>query len=362
MAREGRSDTINVSPLITTIIPTYRRPKLLARAIRSVLNQTFQDFQVCVYDNASGDETAEVVAEFSRRDSRVKYHCHSKNIGAMANFNYGMSEVQTAFFSLLSDDDVLLPDFYQTALEGFRQYPDAIFSACSVISMTDKGEVINSQLSLWPREGYYTPPEGLLQMLGMKHPTWTGVLFRREVIQKLGFLDEGIGRLSDMDYELRIGALFPFVISQKPCAIFVHHPLSSSSLITLHSFWPGWLKVIRNLKEDERISMGVRIQVEEKLTSQLKSNLFATNLILRKEFGDAYRAADILRNYDDQEKRAEVLFTLTKVCEYFPPACSLLVGRMKIRAVLRRLRSRDLQKQFGHYARLLDLDGVSLNE
>jgi len=56
-----------MEPLITTIIPTYRRPKLLRRAIKSVLGQTFPHFQVCVYDNASGDETPDVVAEISSK-------------------------------------------------------------------------------------------------------------------------------------------------------------------------------------------------------------------------------------------------------------------------------------------------------
>jgi hypothetical protein len=46
------------------------------------------------------------------------------------------------------------------------KYPDAVFSAGSVISMTDKGKVLLSQLSLWPRDGYYTPPEGLFNMMG----------------------------------------------------------------------------------------------------------------------------------------------------------------------------------------------------
>ncbi len=70
-------------PLITTIIPTYRRPKLLRRAIKSVLNQTYPHFQVCVYDNASGDETALVVDEIAKADPRVKYYCHSENIGSV---------------------------------------------------------------------------------------------------------------------------------------------------------------------------------------------------------------------------------------------------------------------------------------
>ncbi len=53
-------------PQITTVIPTYRRPKLLRRAIESVLAQTYPHLKVTVFDNASGDETPEVVAELAR--------------------------------------------------------------------------------------------------------------------------------------------------------------------------------------------------------------------------------------------------------------------------------------------------------
>ena len=79
-------------PLITTIIPTYRRPNLLRRAIKSVLNQTYPHCQVCVCDNTSGDETANVVAKIAKKDPhpRVKYHCHPENIGAIKNFKYGL--------------------------------------------------------------------------------------------------------------------------------------------------------------------------------------------------------------------------------------------------------------------------------
>ncbi len=57
---------------ITTVIPTYRRPKLLKRAILSVLRQSYKDLQVHVYDNASDDTTEQVVADLASADSRVK--------------------------------------------------------------------------------------------------------------------------------------------------------------------------------------------------------------------------------------------------------------------------------------------------
>ena len=75
-------------PLITTIIPTYQRPKLLRRAIKSVLNQTYPHFQVCVYDNASGDETEAIVQEFIAKDSCIQYFRQEKNWGERLILNY----------------------------------------------------------------------------------------------------------------------------------------------------------------------------------------------------------------------------------------------------------------------------------
>src|ERR1035438_3289851 len=91
-------------PIITTLIPTYKRATLLERAIRSALGQTYPHLQVCVYDNASGDDTQETVRRLSSADRRVKYFCHATNMGAHKNFIQAMESVETPFFSLLSDD------------------------------------------------------------------------------------------------------------------------------------------------------------------------------------------------------------------------------------------------------------------
>ena len=90
-------------PLITAIIPTYRRPGLLQRAIHSVLAQNYGQLQVIVYDNASDDDTAAVVAALAREDPRVEYYCQPENVGPVANFAYGMEQVETPYFSMLSD-------------------------------------------------------------------------------------------------------------------------------------------------------------------------------------------------------------------------------------------------------------------
>jgi glycosyltransferase involved in cell wall biosynthesis len=325
-------------PLITTIIPTYRRPRLLAQAIKSVLNQTYPHFQVCVYDNASGDETPEVVAEFAQRDSRVKYHCHPQNIGAIPNFDYGLRQVNTPFFSLLSDDDFLLPNFYRTALAGFERHPDAIFSAGATILLTDDGQYYGNALTSWTREGYFTPPDGLFEMIGKRYnkvPTWTSILFRKELLDHIGYLDDTVGYSSDADFELRAVAHFPFVITKEPCAILRVHELSYNYSLDVDKYWLGWLKIIDKIDSDERLPAAVRDLAAARMHHQLKQKLFSLNDILKKDYSTAYRAAEILRDYFHDYLKAATLHTLAKICEQIPFVDNFLLNLRKTFKLLR---------------------------
>lgn len=353
----------STSPMITTIIPTHRRPKLLKRAICSVLNQTYPHFQVCVYDNASGDETAAIVEEIARSDSRVEYHCHAENIGAIRNFNYGAERVETPFFSFLSDDDVLLPGFYENAMDSFERFPDAACFTGEVVITDYRGKILKvSRYLLWEREGYYAPPDGFFEMLEKGRSAWTSSVFRKEVLKKVGApLDKDVGS-TDSYFAYRVAAHFPFVLSREPCAIFVYQP--SSITITsgrnLDHVWPGWLNMIRKLNEDERLPLHVRIRAERKLTQMLQRIIFGSGISAFKQrnFEDVHRAANILHKHYNLRRKAAILYTAAKLCQLIPPAYYLPVCLNKIRRVFRPAKYsqgnlRHLREQFGDYARYM---------
>lgn len=340
-------------PVITTIIPTYQRPKLLRRAIKSVLNQTYPHFQVCVYDNASGDETAEVVAEIAKEDPRVKYHCHPENIGALANFNYGMKHVITPFFSMLSDDDILLPSFYQIALAGFEKYPEVIFSSTLALvgNLTSDYQVNNIRDpfgSNW-KPGFYQPPKGLLAMLKNGYPSWTGILFRKDVIEKIGILDEEVGLATDLDFELRAAAHFPFVISSKPGAISVTHTERLSLQDAPQDRWPNYLKIICNLMEDEHIPLETRIHAKHIF---VKRFLFYEGIssILQRNDEDTYKIIKALGEHLRLKKMAFILSTMDKICRYFPPIyySSVLLNKFRkfLFRIYRQRRPMNLYKKY----------------
>jgi glycosyltransferase involved in cell wall biosynthesis len=88
---------------VTVGIPTYNRAALLKEALESVLAQTYSKFRLVISDNASTDETSEVVASYG--DARIDYIRAERNIGMIGNFNRLINLRTREFLMLLPDDD-----------------------------------------------------------------------------------------------------------------------------------------------------------------------------------------------------------------------------------------------------------------
>lgn len=307
------------STLITIIIPTYKRPRLLRRALTSALNQTYSSFQVYVYDNASSDETREVVDEFMQKDPRVKYHCHSENIGMIGNYECAMSEVRTPYFSLLSDDDVIFPWFLEEAMKGFQSYPDIAFSAASTIIMSEKGEVVRVPLDLWSREGYFPSIDGLTEMIS-KYPIPTCILFRKEVIEEIP-IDTDNALTWDCDFLLQITARHPIFISKRPCGIFLHHESSYSNAQDFGK-WEYSLNRMKNrLGNLKHFSLETQNSLQQLIEDDLKAcnRAFIHHSLFHKKFLDAYDYAKIfLKNYG-KSSSSLILLIISRLCTWFPP-------------------------------------------
>lgn len=110
---------------ITILIPTYARSGLLRGAIRCVLAQTRPADQVIVLDDASPDDTAEVVGEFSS-EARLRYVRNKENLGLAGNWAKGLGMVETDFFCILNDDDRLAPTFLETLVRPLEENGDLV--------------------------------------------------------------------------------------------------------------------------------------------------------------------------------------------------------------------------------------------
>ncbi len=107
-------------PNVTVIIPLYNKARYILRALNSVAQQKYQDFEVIVVNDGSTDNSAEVVASF--RDPRFRV-VHQKNAGPGAARNHGIAEAQAPLIAFLDADDEWFPDHLETAVRIFQETP-----------------------------------------------------------------------------------------------------------------------------------------------------------------------------------------------------------------------------------------------
>jgi len=109
-------------PLVSVIIPTYNRDELLRRAMESVLNQTFDDFELIVVDGAKSDETKGLVKSFG--DKRLRY-VPQKGKGIANARNIGIKKARGEFIAFLDDDDIWKPEKLERQIQGFKELPES---------------------------------------------------------------------------------------------------------------------------------------------------------------------------------------------------------------------------------------------
>lgn len=335
---------------ITVLIPTFQRPRLTERAVRSVLRQTNPNVLAWVFDNASGDETGEVIAGLAERDSRVGYFCHERNIGPLENFNSAMRQVRTPFFTLLSSDDILLPDFADEAIKGFQRYPEAAFFGGAVLMMTETGEVIDVRNVDWPREGIYTPEESVALMTSGRFPVQTAIAYRKEVVEQFGTYDPD-SPLADYDFETVIAASKPIIISKRPSGIVMCHQESETKSYGPMFYWSTFRSIIHKFETREDISEDVCAAGVPRLRKFAKSKIYQVALrsCLHGQFAEATEGAKILREQFGLRLRplmiAQIVWLCRKSTIAFRAARAL---RRLVRYVRQKRRNRS-RCGFSHY-------------
>lgn len=105
--------------LFSVTMATYNRAHLLPRAVNSVLNQSYQNFELVIVDDGSTDDTEMVCQSFD--DSRIIYHKQEQNSGVLAARNKGFDLARGDYTAILDDDDELLPEALETAVDKFRE-------------------------------------------------------------------------------------------------------------------------------------------------------------------------------------------------------------------------------------------------
>ncbi len=287
-------------PLVTTLIPTYRRPALLGRALGSILAQMFPDVCVQVLDNCSCDETPVVSESFRKHGLMIKYHCHSTNIGAVSNFGSALDFVNTPYFSFLSDDDILMPGFYQKGVEALEGHPEAMFVVQKLL-FVDGNLNVKNEVGENLKPGVHRPPEGFKSIFDHGPRTWTSMIFRSRLLERER-LDISLAACFDMEFIWRLAAKYSFVSVDHTGAAYVSHSSSYSGsyeqvLADANGRQSLYRKILNDYSIPEHISTYAAAQLRRGYSQRLLKA--ACMALLNHDIKKAQRIFEALEKHGD---------------------------------------------------------------
>lgn len=185
------------APAISIVMPFYNAAPFLAEAVKSMLNQTFSDFEFIIINDGSTDGSEKIIQSFS--DKRIKYILNPENMGLVYSLNKGLEAAEGALIARMDGDDISLPDRLKRQYEYLRMHPDADLVASQVQLINENGQ----HTGFWKEDRENSSPELIREYLAINnciaHPT---ILAKAGIIKKLGYR-AAQGQAEDYDLWLR---------------------------------------------------------------------------------------------------------------------------------------------------------------
>ena len=227
-------------PLISVILPTYNRAEILLRAIKSIIDQTYTNFELIIVDDASSDDTCNVVKSIS--DTRIKYIKHDKNKGGAASRNTGIKAAKGSLIAFLDDDDEWMSAKLEKQVVKFKNVSEKVGLIYCGTQIIEGEKVITT---------YYPTERGDLRKRLLMGTTIGGTdpaLVKKECFDKVGLFDEQLTSCQDWDMWKRVSEKYQFdFVPEVLVKLYAHkHQISTN----LASMIPGRTRMVHKYQAE----------------------------------------------------------------------------------------------------------------
>lgn len=205
-------------PIVSIIIPTYGRPKMLSRAINSVLNQTYKSIEIIVVDDNDPDSSARIETELMMRqyehNARIRYIQHPENLNGSAARNTGIKNSIGKYVAFLDDDDEFLENKIKLQVARLESL-DETWGVCYTKFIRKRNNILFDR-GIEAREGILTADilEGNFYI-----SAGSNLLVRRSLIDNIGGFNENFLRRQDLEFLVRLSQITKIASVQETCLV-----------------------------------------------------------------------------------------------------------------------------------------------
>ena len=255
-------------PFFTVIIPLYNKEMYIENAIKSILNQTFTDFELLIINDCSTDKSIEIASKFAFEKVQIIHH--KKNSGLAATRNTGIKKATSNYVTFLDADDLWKPHFLEKIFNLIQNFPEARIFGTNYEEIWDKTikKPHNGSESLANDfTGYINFFKINLKQGIYNHGS---VCLHKEVFENIGFYNENIQLSQDLDFNIRANYHYKLAYDnsvQMSYFMQTDNQLTRSSIVNKtipdYDLYENWTKNNSDLKkylDFERYVLGKRLK------------------------------------------------------------------------------------------------------
>lgn len=206
------------NPLISIVLPTYNGSRYLEQAIQSCLDQTYSHWELIIVDDASTDNTPELISRFLGIDPRIRVVRHETNRKLPAALNTGFAQARGELLTWTSDDNCYRPQALAEMVEFLESHPEINVVYCDYTMIDESGQILHSVK--------VNDPDHLV----ICNVVGCCFLYYRNVAEKIGEYSEKLYLAEDYDFWLRAANSFKIAPLHQDLYFYRRHPNTLTAL------------------------------------------------------------------------------------------------------------------------------------
>ena len=213
-------------PFFSVVISLYNKEKYIENTLKSVLNQTFGDYEIIIVNDGSMDKSEEIVQQFD--DNRIKFFSKI-NEGVSVARNFGIEKVGANYIAFLDGDDLWFPTHLATLYQMILDFPDAGIYASRYQLIFKNSRIYMPEFKNIPLNYRGIVADYFESSLHYAVATSSSVVVPKTIFKNVGYFDTTISAGEDNDMWIRIALHYPVTISDTITASYVHFVENSLS-------------------------------------------------------------------------------------------------------------------------------------
>jgi glycosyltransferase involved in cell wall biosynthesis len=210
-------DRFMSSPQISVVLPVYNGGVFLSKAIESILNQTYADFEFIIINDGSKDGSKELIDLYAAQDNRI-IAVHQENAGLVASLNRGVALAKAPLIARMDADDIAFPERFAKQFAYLQQHPDVVVLGTS-IRLIDENEkpIYDMRYPVRAKE----VAKSMFRTNPMAHPT---VMMRTDIVREAGGYNPLYQYNEDYDLWLRLSEKYKLANLPDIYLLYRQHP------------------------------------------------------------------------------------------------------------------------------------------